>query len=74
MKSLFLSLVLVVTNSMADGYAGKKFLCQLSKCNTPIHIIEHLSISVIADLLLIEQDRDGRRRLHAFNHLQRDSS
>jgi hypothetical protein len=38
---------------LADGYAGKKFpVSTCPKCNTTIHIIEHLSISVVADLLL----------------------
>jgi hypothetical protein len=38
---------------LADGYAGKKFPVSICpSCKTPIHIIEHLSISVVADLLL----------------------
>jgi hypothetical protein len=37
----------------ANGYAGKKFpLVICPKCNTPIYIIDHLSISVAADRLL----------------------
>jgi hypothetical protein len=38
---------------LADGYAGKKFPVSICpSCKVPIHIIEHLSISVVADLLL----------------------
>jgi hypothetical protein len=38
---------------LADGHAGKKFpLAVCPKCDAQIHIIEHLSISVVADLLL----------------------
>jgi hypothetical protein len=55
----------------ADGYAGKKFpvsICPI--CNTPVHIIEHLSISVVADLLLYRskaemEGRDYRSRSFA---------
>lgn len=37
----------------ANGYAGKKFpVAVCPKCNAPIHFVEHLSISVVADLLL----------------------